>query len=357
VAISRKTATSNKAADHHHKSVATKPLSGSAAVNASKRDGGAEIVKPPPPAPAPIVSNPAPFGGSPWANPFNAAELKFYASLVKNINLPPKYLIPIYRAAARRYHVPWQLLAAINRMETDYGSDLSVSSAGAVGWMQFEPGTWEQYGIAVNRHDKPVRGKGNPYNPRDAIFAAARYLRASGATRNVPRAVFAYNHADWYVVQVLSIAQQVNVHGLRRRSGHNHKIGTMVATARLLNGTPYEWGGGHSSWSISTGYDCSGFVSMVLHSAGFLQSPVTTQTLPYQRWIRPGRGRWVTIYDRTDSAINGDHVIIDLKGQWWESGGSTLAGGGERVHRIKMTKATRRTYLPTFNLVMHPYGL
>ncbi len=342
-------------ADQHHKNAA-KTLSGGAAVNASKSDGGAGVVVPAP-APAPIVTNPTQWGGSPWADTYNAAELEFYASLVKNVNLPPQYLIPIYRAAGRRYHVPWQLLAAINRMETDYGRDLSVSSAGAIGWMQFEPGTWEEYGVAVDRHDKVVRGRGNPYNPRDAIFAAARYLRASGATRNVPRAVFAYNHADWYVTQVLSIAQQINVHGLHRRSGHNHKIGTMVATARLLNGMPYAWGGGHAGWGISNGYDCSGFVSMVLHSAGFLRYPVTTQTLPDQRWIRSGHGRWVTIYDRTDSAITGDHVIIDLKGQWWESGGSTLAGGGARVHQIKMTKALRRSYLPTFNLVLHPSGL
>ncbi len=106
------------------------------------------------------------------------------------------------------------------------------------------------------------------------------------------------------------------------------------------------------------GYDCSGFVSMVLHSAGFLEEPQTTQTLPYQQWMRPGKGRWVTIYDRTDGgSMLGDHVIIDLKGQWWESGGSSLAGGGERVHRIKMTKWIKRSYITTFNVVMHPYGL
>jgi membrane-bound lytic murein transglycosylase B len=337
---------------------APKLLSGSAAVNSSDSDGGTPLTNPPAPAPAPVASTPTPWGGSEWANPFNAAELQFYASLVKNINLPPKYLIPIYKAAARRYRLPWQLLAAINRMETDYGADLGVSSAGAVGWMQFEPATWEEYGMAINRHNKRVRGTGNPYNPRDAIFSAARYLHVSGASRSVPRAVFAYNHATWYVIDVLSIAQQVNVHGLHRKSKPAHKIGVMVTTARLLNGLPYVWGGGHSNWTISIGYDCSGFVSMVLHSGGFLKSPQTTQTLPYQPWMRPGKGRWVTIYDRTDGgSLLGDHVIIKLKGQWWESGGSSLSGGAERVHRIKATKAFKRDYLPTFNVVMHPYGL
>jgi hypothetical protein len=342
--------------DHPKQTHAPKVLSGGAALSAAGKDGGAPPTNPP--VLAPVVSNPSPWAGNEWANPFNAAELQFYASLVKNINLPPKYLIPIYKAAARRYRLPWQLLAGINRMETDYGADLSVSTAGAVGWMQFEPGTWAEYGMAINRHNKRVPGSGNPWNPRDAIFSAARLLHASGGTGNVPRAVFAYNHATWYVVDVLSIAQQINVHGLRRRSGPNHKIGVMVATARLLNGMPYVWGGGHGDWSISTGYDCSGFVSMVLHSGGFLKSPQTTQTLPYQAWMRPGKGRWVTIYDRTDGgALTGDHVIIDLKDQWWESGGSTLSGGGARVHRIKMTKAVKLAYLPTFNVVMHPYGL
>src|ERR1039458_5048127 len=51
----------------------------------------------------------------------------------------PLFLLPIYRAAAIQYGVPWQILAAINEVETNYGSDLSVSSAGAEGWMQFEP--------------------------------------------------------------------------------------------------------------------------------------------------------------------------------------------------------------------------
>ena len=340
-----------------HASHKPKVLSGNAAVNAGDNDGGTAIANAPPQSTTTTGSS-SPWSGSAWINPFNAAELQFYASLVKNINLPPKYLVPIYKAAARRYHLPWQLLAAINRVETDYGADLSVSTAGAVGWMQFMPSTWSQWGMAVNRRNKRVRGIGNPYNPRDAIFAAARYLDASGGSHDVPRAVFAYNHADWYVVQVLSIAQQINVHGLHRRSRPNHKIAVMLATAHLLNGMPYVWGGGHSNWTISLGYDCSGFVSTVLHSAGLLQAPQTTQTLPSQPWMRPGKGRWVTIYDRTDGgSLMGDHVIIDIKGQWWESGGSSVAGGAERVHRIRMTRAFKRAYLPTFNVVMHPYGL
>src|ERR1019366_3144034 len=81
------------------------------------------------------------------------------------------------------------------------------------------------------------------------------------------------------------------------------------------------WGGGHSNWALVDGYDCSGFVSAVLHAAGYLTTPVTTQTLPGQPGIASGPGRGVTIFDRADAAsASEDHVIIDINGQWWESG-------------------------------------
>jgi murein DD-endopeptidase MepM/ murein hydrolase activator NlpD len=116
----------------------------------------------------------------------------------------PPYLVPIYREAGHRYHVPWRVLAAINQIETDYGLNLSVSSAGAVGWMQFMPDTWRQWAVDAD-HD----GYADPYSPRDAIFTAARYLQASGASRDLPGAIFAYNHADWYVTEVLLRARML----------------------------------------------------------------------------------------------------------------------------------------------------
>ncbi|HEY5285656.1 MAG TPA: lytic murein transglycosylase [Solirubrobacteraceae bacterium] len=110
----------------------------------------------------------------------------------------PLYLLPIYQAAAVQYGVPWPVLAAINEVETDFGADLSVSSAGAVGWMQFMPETWLQYGVdAVNA------GYADPYNPVDAIFAAARYLHAAGASKDLRAAILAYNHSEAYVESVL----------------------------------------------------------------------------------------------------------------------------------------------------------
>ena len=100
--------------------------------------------------------------------------------------------------------MPWQILAAINEIETDYGRNLSVSTAGAVGWMQFIPSTWKRYGVDANGD-----GIADPYNPADAIFTAARYLHAAGASSNLSQAIFAYNHAGWYVQSVLLRAQLI----------------------------------------------------------------------------------------------------------------------------------------------------
>ena len=116
----------------------------------------------------------------------------------------PPFLLPIYQAAGIQYQVPWQVLAAINEIETDYGRNLSVSSAGAVGWMQFMPATWKEWGIDANDD-----GVADPFNPVDAIFSAARYLQAAGAATNLSKAIFAYNHADWYVNQVLLRAKLI----------------------------------------------------------------------------------------------------------------------------------------------------
>jgi Transglycosylase SLT domain/Peptidase family M23 len=122
---------------------------------------------------------------------------------IEKFRIPP-FLLPIYQAAGIEYGVRWEVLAAINEIETDYGRNLNVSSAGALGWMQFMPSTWKRYGVDAN-HD----GNKDPYNPVDAIFAAARYLKAAGAATDISRAVFAYNHADWYVQSVLMRARLI----------------------------------------------------------------------------------------------------------------------------------------------------
>ena len=120
---------------------------------------------------------------------------------IESFRIPP-FLLPIYQAAGTAYGIPWQVLAAINEVETDYGRDLSVSSAGAEGWMQFLPAEWAQYGVDANGD-----GYKDPYNPADAIFAAARYLRAAGGSTNIRAAVYSYNHSQAYVGSVMLRAQ------------------------------------------------------------------------------------------------------------------------------------------------------
>ncbi len=117
----------------------------------------------------------------------------------------PLFLLPIYQAAGIEYGIRWEVLAAINEIETDYGRNLNVSSAGALGWMQFMPSSWEAYGVDANKD-----GRKDPFNPVDAIFAAARYLKAANYENDVRGAIFAYNHADWYVDSVMLRARLIS---------------------------------------------------------------------------------------------------------------------------------------------------
>jgi len=122
--------------------------------------------------------------------------------VIDQFSIPP-FLLPIYQACGTQYSIPWQVLASINRIETAFGTNLNVSTAGAVGWMQFLPSTWKAYGVDANND-----GRKDPYNPVDAICAAARYLNAAGGQDDLRTAIFAYNHADWYVDEVLLYARQ-----------------------------------------------------------------------------------------------------------------------------------------------------
>ena len=143
--------------------------------------------------------------------------------------------------------------------------------------------------------------------------------------------------------------------GATTSGGAPPALDAMVAKANSLVGLPYVWGGGHDNFGPQSGYDCSGFVSAVLHAGGYLSAPQDTQTLPGQAGIESGPGQSVTIYDRTDAGLGDDHVIIDLGGQFYESGGEHGAwGGGGGVEKLATPTAA---YLATFNDVLHPQGL
>ena len=154
----------------------------------------------------PILRNP---DGTPTpANPglttatFGPAPIGVPNPVIDSFEIPP-FLLPIYQSCGTEYGIPWQVLASINKIETAFGTNLNVSSAGAQGWMQFIPSTWAAYGVDANND-----GRKDPYNPVDALCAAARYLRAAGGDHDIRQAVLAYNHADWYADEVLLGAQQ-----------------------------------------------------------------------------------------------------------------------------------------------------
>jgi cell wall-associated NlpC family hydrolase len=132
------------------------------------------------------------------------------------------------------------------------------------------------------------------------------------------------------------------------------KVSEMVKFADSAVGKPYIYGGGHGAWGPQPGYDCSGFVSAVLHSAGYLNAPVDTTALPDQAGILAGPGKFVTIYDRALSGHDG-HVIIEINGQFYESGGMHGAwGGGGGVEKIGRPSDS---YLKTFEHILHPEGM
>jgi membrane-bound lytic murein transglycosylase B len=111
---------------------------------------------------------------------------------------PAGALLRYYRRAERRFGVEWEVLAAVNYVETKFNRVRSSSSAGAQGPMQFLPSTWDAYGLG-----------GDIYDPRDAILGAANYLHASGAPGDYRSALYAYNHSDAYVDAVLLYARQM----------------------------------------------------------------------------------------------------------------------------------------------------
>jgi peptidoglycan hydrolase CwlO-like protein len=115
-----------------------------------------------------------------------------------------KRYMQLYRASASKYGFgpDWYILSAVGKVESDHGANMGPSRAGALGPMQFMPSTWEYSGVDGNGD-----GPANIMDPEDAIPAAAGYLEDGGAPRDWYRALYSYNHADWYVKKVLAVAE------------------------------------------------------------------------------------------------------------------------------------------------------
>jgi NlpC/P60 family len=195
-------------------------------------------------------------------------------------DIPPQ-LMPVYQTAADSCPgLPWSVLAAIGKVETNHGRSTApgvqsgANFAGAAGPMQIGIGgkagnTFAGYAIDADG------GGANVYSPVDAIFTAANYLCQNGANKgaDVAGAIFAYNHADWYVTKVLAIASTYAAsQGLPPGAPAEEVAAAAVQYAYDKLGHPYEWG--------ATGergfYDCSGLM-LRAYQAGGITLPRTSR--------------------------------------------------------------------------------
>jgi hypothetical protein len=331
--------------------------------------------------------------------------------------IPPEYLSD-YEQAGQKYHLDWAILAGIGKVECDHGRNPApsctregaVNSAGAGGPMQFLASTWATYGVA------PGGGTPDRWNPEDAIFGAANYLRASGAPGDYRKAIYAYNHAEWYVDEVESWAAKY-----RAPATSSGQAGASTpATQSLTTGagsaaapgagsygrvtgespTPIEFipgeraeldpADGHLAW-IPEGVpttvqamvvagnelqelpygpsghpdplgaseeDCSSTVNYVLYRSGVRPLAEIVKDNPlaqdYVNWGDPGPGRWVTIY-ATD--VPQPHVFIVIAGLRLDT-----SHNGTDVGPNKDEDGPRwriLSYIPTWAKwsVRHPPGL
>ncbi|MFF4257925.1 NlpC/P60 family protein [Streptomyces sp. NPDC001663] len=194
-------------------------------------------------------------------------------------DIPPDYLFLYRQAATDCPGLDWSIPAAIGKVETDHGRSTlpgvqsGANYAGARGPMQFLDSTFAQ---VTARHPLPESASHipSPYNPRDAIHAAVTLLCDAGAREghNLRQAIFAYNHADWYVGKVLSVAQSYRhesrgVPSTATLTAINYAIGQL----RL----PYVWGGNGPA-AGDAGFDCSGLTKAAYAAAG-IALPRTAQ--------------------------------------------------------------------------------
>jgi Transglycosylase SLT domain len=139
--------------------------------------------------------------------------------------IPVSYLTWYKEAARTCRGLAWEVLAAIGTMESDNGRSPArgvhhgKNRKGAEGPMQFEPATFAEYAVRADRSRKL-----SPYDPEDAIFSAARMLCSDGGgrARGLKGAIFAYNHARWYVRDVLALAARYTA---AARAGHHQRAG------------------------------------------------------------------------------------------------------------------------------------
>jgi cell wall-associated NlpC family hydrolase len=184
---------------------------------------------------------------------------------VQIAGIPAQYL-QLFQAAGARYGVPWAVLAALAKVECDDGQDPdpsctqegAVNYAGAGGPMQFLAPTWAAYAV-----DGDGDGRTDRWNAADAIFTAANYLHATGAPKELQRAIFAYNHSSAYVETVLRWAATYEREAPPVEVQPSGAAGEALGFALNQIGVPYLWGG-----ESRAGYDCSGLVQVAYRTVG-----------------------------------------------------------------------------------------
>jgi cell wall-associated NlpC family hydrolase len=268
---------------------------------------------------APLLLLLAAFGGLPEATRTTGAQAQ--------LSQIPLEQLAVMQQVDLETGTPWQVLAAIAKVESDFGRNMATSSAGAVGYCQFLPSTWAAYGV-----DGDGDGVADPNNFRDCIPAAAAYLIANGAPGDLRAALFAYNHSWAYVDKVLAYA---SAYGYAHPSSIPARA---VALARSKLGAPYVWGAAGPD-----SFDCSGLVLWVYAQLG-VRVPRTAQqqydwAMPIEvSQLQPGD---LVFYENTyPSAERITHVGI------YEGGNTVVMAtqAGDFVKRVELTDSYWRAH-------------
>ena len=243
------------------------------------------------------------------AQPGADADLGGKPTALARRGIPVDYLAWYSGAAQGCPGLPWSVLAGIGKVESNHGRSrlpgvrTGANSAGAEGPMQFLPATFAEFAVNADPGHRLT-----PYDPADAIYTAARMLCVDGARggtdAGLQQAIFAYNHADWYVTDVMTWAARY------ARAAVTGGGAAAIAFAEAQLGKPYCWAGQGPGC-----FDCSGLVFAAYAAAGIHIGRTTFQwqqdgpQIPLSQ-LRPGDLLFSAGSDGTPASPG--HVVMYL---------------------------------------------